>query len=142
MGNAPGFQALKDDKMLKIIGIDLDFGRIKNKNGNACVDKIIRELKNEIKRLVPEGGKISSGTLAIAISSLNHRVRPNGLKKCCWNVTRLLIHLLILMMIKFKILSLQNDYKIIGPVSFLNHVVQNIMQENCILWYQLIMIVR
>ena len=29
--------------------------------------------------MAPEGGKISSGTLALAISNLNHRVRSNGL---------------------------------------------------------------
>ena len=77
--NAPGFQTLKDDKMLKSIGIDLDFGRIKNKNSNVCLDKRMRELVNENKRMVPEGGKISSGTLALAISNLNHRIQSNGL---------------------------------------------------------------
>ena len=79
LDNAPGVHALMDDKMLKSIGIDLDFGRIKNKNSNTCVDKRFRDLENEIKRMVPEGGKISSGTLALAISNLNHRVLSNGL---------------------------------------------------------------
>ena len=77
--NAPGFQSLKEDAVLKSIGIDINFGRIKNKNQNACVDKGIQELENEIKRMAPRGGEITPGTLAIATSNLNHRIRSNGL---------------------------------------------------------------
>ena len=77
--HAKGFEALKNDKVLLNLGITLDFGRVKNKNQNSCVDKAIQELEKEIIRLAPEGGMISLGTLAIAISNLNHRVRSNGL---------------------------------------------------------------
>ena len=77
--NAPGFLSLKNDELLRSIHITLDFGRIKNKNQNPTIDKIIQEVENEIKRLVPNGGPISSGTLAIALPNNNNRIRYNGL---------------------------------------------------------------
>ena len=60
------------------IHITLDFGRIKNKNQKPTVDKIIQEVENEFKRLVPNGGPISSGTLAIALSNTNNRIQFNS----------------------------------------------------------------
>ena len=42
--NAPGFLALKHNKLLSSLGITLDFGRIKNKNHNPVADKIIQKL--------------------------------------------------------------------------------------------------
>ena len=77
--NAAGFLSLKNDELLRSIHITLDFGRIKNMNQNPTIDKIIHEVENEIKRLVPNGGPISSGTLAIALSNTNNRIRYNGL---------------------------------------------------------------
>ena len=77
--SAPGFKALRNDTLLESIGIKLDFGRVKNKNKIPVVDKAIQDLEGEIKRLAPEGGAISTGTLAIAISHLNDRIRSNGL---------------------------------------------------------------
>ena len=43
------------------------------------VNKIIQELENEIKRLAPNGGRISSATLAIAFSNTNYKIRLTGL---------------------------------------------------------------
>ena len=77
--SAPGFLALRNDKLLGSIGIRLDFGRVKNKNKNAPVDKAVQEVELEIKRLAPEGGSISAGTLALAICNLNNRIRGTGL---------------------------------------------------------------
>ena len=77
--DAPGFQSLRNDKVLRSVGVTLGFGRVKNKNKNASVDKAIQELEKEIKRMAPNAGQISPGTLALAISNLNHRIRANGL---------------------------------------------------------------
>ena len=76
---ATGFQALKKDKFLQSIGIELDFGRIKNKNKNPSIDKAIQELEKEIKRLSPDAGAISAGLLAVAVCNTNSRVRKCGL---------------------------------------------------------------
>ena len=65
--------------MLASVGIKLDFGRVKNKNKNPTVDRSIQDVESEIKRLSPEGGQISPGTLAIAISYVNSRIRDSGL---------------------------------------------------------------
>ena len=76
---APGFVTLKEDKFLLSIGINLDFGRIKGKNQNPSIDRAIQDLENEIRRLVPRAGKLSSSTLAMAVGNMNCRVRNNGL---------------------------------------------------------------
>ena len=76
---APGFQALRKDKFLQSIGIELDFGRIKNKNTNPSIDKAIQDLEREIKRLSPRAGPISTGLLAVAVCNTNSRVRKCGL---------------------------------------------------------------
>ena len=79
VNDAPGFQSLRDDKVLRSVGVTLGFGGVKTKNKNASVDKAIQELEKEIKRMAPDGGQIAPGTLALAISNLNHRIRANGL---------------------------------------------------------------
>ena len=76
---APGFNALKNDKFLHSVGISLDFGRVKNKNKNSNIDKAIQDLEKEIKRLAPNAGPISTGTLAVAVRNSNNRVRMSGL---------------------------------------------------------------
>ena len=48
LDNAPDFVVLTDDKILKSIGINLEFGNIKNKNRNSPIDKAIQELEGEI----------------------------------------------------------------------------------------------
>ena len=79
--NASGFLAIRNenDKLLQSVGIELDFGRVKNKNQNPSIDKAIQEIENELKRMAPTGGQITPGTLAIAISNMNSRIRFNGL---------------------------------------------------------------
>lgn len=77
--NASGFLRLKNDELLQSVGIALDFTRVKCKNDNPTVDKVIQELEGEIKRIVPEGGPISPGTLASSISNTNSRIRMCGL---------------------------------------------------------------
>ena len=77
--NAPGFVSLRNDQLLQSVGITLDFGRVKNKNKNPHIDRAIQQVEGEIKRLVPRGGPISAGTLAIAIGHANDRIRNTGL---------------------------------------------------------------
>ena len=43
------------------------------------MDKSIRELEDEIKKLHPDGGKLTPGTLSLAVTTLNDRVRGHGL---------------------------------------------------------------
>ena len=76
---APGFQSLKSDKTLSSHGIALDFGRIKNKNSNATVDKGIQELENELVRIEREGKPLTPLALEEALGNLNSRIRSRGL---------------------------------------------------------------
>ena len=76
---APGFIALRDDPTLMRLGISLEIGRIKNINKNPVAEKAIAEIEDEILRQAPNGGPISSLTLAIATSRLNSRLRRDGL---------------------------------------------------------------
>ena len=41
-------------------------------------EKAIRELRQEIVKLVPQGGRISNVTLAKALKNLNSRIRHTG----------------------------------------------------------------
>ena len=77
--NAPDFVSLREDKLLLSLGIHLEFSRIKSKNENLTVDKMIQELEGEIKRLSADGGFLSLGTLSIAASNVNSRIRNTGL---------------------------------------------------------------
>ncbi|KAK3715784.1 hypothetical protein QZH41_018836, partial [Actinostola sp. cb2023] len=76
---APGFKALTEDKFLHQQRITLEIGRVKNPNKNPVAEKAIQELENELLRLDPLGGSISSVTLAIATATLNARIRSRGL---------------------------------------------------------------
>ncbi len=75
---ASGFTALQDDKELLKYGITVEVGRIKNSNKNPVAEKAIRELEDELIRLSPQGGIISSKVLAVATATLNTRVRARG----------------------------------------------------------------
>ena len=78
-GNAPGLFALRNDFVLEQSLIELDFGRVHNKNNNPIVYKGIRELNSEILCLSPEGGPISPSTLTVAtVVLLNMRIRNRG----------------------------------------------------------------
>ena len=65
--------------MLAAVCVELEFDRVKNKNKNSCADKAIQEVEEELKRLTPHTGVINQGTLAIAISKTNNKIRSNGL---------------------------------------------------------------
>ena len=82
--NAPGLFALRNDFVLEQSLIELDFGRVHNKNKNPVVDKGIRELNSEILCLLPEGGPIPPSTLALDTSQLNARIRNRGLS--AWEI--------------------------------------------------------
>ena len=57
--SAPGFIALKDDQTLKLKGIELEYGRVKNLNKNSVADKAIQELELEIFKKTSRGSKCS-----------------------------------------------------------------------------------
>ena len=77
--NAPGFQALKNDKHLQQLYIELDFGRIKNENKIPVAEKAVREVAIEILRYDPEAGPVTVDSLAVITSHLNFRIRNRGL---------------------------------------------------------------
>ena len=76
---AKAFQSLLKDHSLKKHGIQLQPGRVKNRNKHAVVEKAIQELEIEIKKQHPEGGPLTSDDLATATSTLNARIRDCGL---------------------------------------------------------------
>ena len=78
---APAFQSLvrSKDSSLETNGIVLELGDDLNKNSNCIVDRKIRELEEEIRRISPEGEKITIGQLAQAVTMLNNRVRNQTL---------------------------------------------------------------
>ena len=82
--NAPGFQALRNDKILSEKNIKLDFGRCKNKNKNPVIDKGIQELISELLRNTPEGGPVKPIELAVMVNQLNSRIRNRGLS--AWEI--------------------------------------------------------
>ena len=78
---APAFKSLAKNlsPILKENGIVLELVHDANKNSNAVVDKVIQELELELKKLSPEGVKLSVGRLGHAVTILNNRVRSHGL---------------------------------------------------------------
>ena len=78
---APALQSLanKPDPQLVDNGIVVVLGEHANPNSNCSVDKTIRELEEEIKKIHPDGGKLTPGTLSLAVTTLNDRVRGHGL---------------------------------------------------------------
>lgn len=77
--NAPGFHSLVDDQFLKDHRINIDVGRVKNINKNPVAEKAIQELEHEILRVVQVPGPVSPLTLHKATTSLNCRIRTDGL---------------------------------------------------------------
>lgn len=71
--------ANRPDKQLVDNGIVLVLGEHGNRNSNCSVDKSMQELEGELKRLDPEGGKITPGILSQAVTNLNDRIRGHGL---------------------------------------------------------------
>ena len=75
--NATGFQSLKknDDPGLAKLQISLITADEFNKNFNAVVDKACQEIEAELRKLCPEGGKISNLDLAQATLAMNSKLR-------------------------------------------------------------------
>ena len=82
--NAPGFKTLKSDLELTKCNIQLDFGRVHNKNKNPVMEKGIRELSSEILRQHPDGGPLTISQLAVVVNQLNARIRNRGLS--AWEI--------------------------------------------------------
>ena len=77
---APGFKALKNRTAeLKELGLDLDLGEAMNKNSNALVDRKMQELETEIKKLAPTHNFLSVKILAKSTSTVNEKIRNQGL---------------------------------------------------------------
>ena len=77
---APALRSLasRPDKQLESNGIDIVLGEQGNPNSNCSVDNIIKDLEAELRRLNPGGGKLDSGTLSLAVTTLNNKVRQQG----------------------------------------------------------------
>ena len=71
-------KALKEDRFITDEKIQLDVGSAKNKNKNSVAEKCIREIREEIVKLSPHGGKLSDTVLAKATRNLNSRIRHTG----------------------------------------------------------------
>ena len=78
---ATAFSSLagRPDPQLEENGITLILGDEANPNKNAAVDKMMQELEGELRRLSPEGHRLSVGTLSQAVNNLNNRTRGHGL---------------------------------------------------------------
>ena len=63
--NAPGFTALKNDKILQSHGIYLDFGDIKNINIYHVAEKGIQEIEAELLRHDPSGNPVTPVELSV-----------------------------------------------------------------------------
>ena len=70
--NAPGFVGLQNEKVLYSLDIELDFGRVKNKN--PTIDKVIHVVEHEIECLAQSGGSIDAGLLTTATSNSKNRL--------------------------------------------------------------------
>ena len=74
--SAPGFISLaKGDKDLKDLHVTILLKDHLNKNYNAVVDRACQDMEQEIRKLVPEGRKISPYLLAKATISVNTILR-------------------------------------------------------------------
>ena len=76
---APGFRALVNDPLLRKHRIQLEIGRIKNVNKNPVAERAVQEVEEMLLRLQPTNTLVNDLALAIATSTLNSKVRSNGL---------------------------------------------------------------
>ena len=76
---APGFRSLsKQDDELEQLGITLELGQAKNKNAVSLVDKKIKELEDELRK-VSNNSILNVKLLTKATSSVNEKIRHQGL---------------------------------------------------------------
>ena len=75
--NSPGFKSLLSNADIDLEKLQIELIKTDeiNKNSNAVIDKGCQELEEELKRLEPEGNKINSATLKLAILNLNEKPR-------------------------------------------------------------------
>ena len=76
---APGFKALINDELLHKHRITLELGHAKNVNKNPVAEKAVQEIEQELLRLDPLGGPVSTTTLAVVTATVNARIRTRGL---------------------------------------------------------------
>ena len=76
--SAPGFKSINNSKTLADLNIHIELGEPLNKNSNACVDKSMAEINQEIKKLVLHEDPIDEAVLAKAVINLNSKLRRNG----------------------------------------------------------------
>ena len=80
MDTAPALASIiSNQQHFNDIGIYLEAGYQKNKNSLAKVDKTMQELREEIRKVSPEGKPISNIQLQLATEKLNMRIRSQNL---------------------------------------------------------------
>ena len=83
--NATGFQSLvkTEDEELSKLQITVIIADEFNKNYTAVVDKACQEIKSELRKLKPEGGKITNTDLAQAVLTMNLKLHCAGVAAHC-----------------------------------------------------------
>ena len=77
--NASGLRALESESVLKSHCIILVFGETKNVNKNPVAEYAVKELGLECLHICPEGGPVTTVTLALATANMNSHIRHHGL---------------------------------------------------------------
>jgi hypothetical protein len=77
--SATGFKSLTKDPSLEKLSIKIETTDPSNKNSIGTVDKAIRELEEEIVKAAPHSSAINQTILALALDSLNKKIRNRGL---------------------------------------------------------------
>ena len=75
---APGFRSLSKQQSLQDLNISLELGEAKNKNAVALVDKKIKELEDEIRKM-STNGNVNLKILIKATVIVNEKIRHQGL---------------------------------------------------------------
>ena len=76
---ATALNSLTKNKDLARLNITVEIGEPKNVDHNPIAEKAVRELKDEMLRIKPLGGKLTRTELAQAVSRVNSRVRYSKL---------------------------------------------------------------
>ena len=75
----PSLVPLVDDKLLLQFNINLDVGRVHNKQKNPVAENTIKEFRKEWLRLKPDGSSLTEIERAQVTNIMNKRIRLNGL---------------------------------------------------------------